>query len=595
MKSFIAHKTLTPKGSFYTLLTKAAVISLLGSTSVAVHSQGFGSVTPGGVQPQIERRNLPSADDQPDLDIPAVPERPLDADSGPVIIVKRFQLEGVDAIPSTDIDQKDIHQLLEKIRSSQPEGFTVGQLQEVANQVTQYYRQQGLILALAIIPQQDINEGTVVISVLPGELGQLSTANNQRYSDKLLQSPFQALVGKPVQVSDIESALLRLDDLPGLDAFGVFRPGENIGETELVLNAKTETPFEFGIYADDHGVESTGKQRLIGNVVWNNPLGTGDQLSITALQTFDPEDSLYGAIRYESLIFSPALSAGFSYSSNDYAISQNIASAIPDTDGETQITSIFTRYSFIRSRNFSLWGTLDFSQKHAEVAFSDFDVDLGEDDLSVFSADMEINSVDSILGGGINEISASYHHGLADFAGSMDSNGDNNPLRDGAGGDFQKVAVDLTRLQLVSENNKLLLRFQGQYSDDLLSSIEQFSMGGPNSVRAYPVSEYIRDKAMFASAEWLMDLPGLLDISSSDTSYWERAQLSFFLDYAKGIRNDPRPSEKKEQNISGAGIGLSVNFRQDFFIKMEAATPISNQDASNGNNPQLWLSTGLEF
>lgn len=583
------------------ILRAGTLLAISLGTTLAFSSntfaQGLGSVTPGGVQPQIERRSLPSADDSQKIEIPAVKDRPFDIDDGPTVFVSRFQLEGVVDIPEAGIKQVAINRILEEVRQQQGDGFTIGQLQETAGLITQYYRQRGLILAFCFIPQQKITDGVVVVSMLAGELGQLSTANNNNYTETLMKAPFEHMLSQPVQARDVESALLRLDDLPGLDAVGIFRPGKEIGETELVLSSQSETPFEFGLYADDHGVNSTGKQRVIASMVWNNPIGLGDRLALAVLQTFDPEDSTYGELSYETLLFNPALSVGLDYSLNDYAIGQ---AGSPNVDGETEIMRLFSRYSFERHRDFSLWGIVDFSRKWAQVSFSDFDFDFGEDNLSVVGAEVGFTSVDSYLGGGINQGNVRADFGLADFAGSMDSNGDSGSLTRGgsgeiAGGDFQKLSFQFARLQAISANHSLLLRTEGQHSDDLLTSLEQYSMGGPNSVRAYPVSEYIREKAVFVSAEWLIDLSSILDKADAPVPGWELVELSVFVDYAKGRANDPLEGQKKEQNISGVGIGLELNFTQAFFVKAEAATPLSNQDASNGDDPQFWLSAGLEF
>jgi hemolysin activation/secretion protein len=122
-------------------------------------------------------------------------------------------------------------------------------------------------------------------------------------------------------------------------------------------------------------------------------------------------------------------------------------------------------------------------------------------------------------------------------------------------------------------------------------------MGGPNSVRAYPVSEYIRDKAIFISTEWIISAPNFTEEPGffGGRRWNEVVKLSVFLDYAKGQKNDPNDFEKKEENISGAGAGLEFKFTETSFLKMEAAVPISNQDASNGDNTQLWFSAGFEF
>lgn len=582
----------------------AMCLLLTGAVATPVFAQGFGSVTPGGVQPNLERQQAPRENQAPQLEIPAVPDRPLGESDGPRLAVKRFQLQGVEDTEGTGISQQDLNSWLEKVRVERPEGFTIGELQALADEITRIYRQNGFILALAFVPQQEITDGTVTISVLPGELGQVSVVNNSSYSDALLMKPAQGLVGEAVQLNRIESALLRVNDYPGLTVSGVFRPGSEIGETELVINTREEDPLEFTLIADDYGVETTGEQRLIASVTANNPLGFGDKLTITALQTFDPEDSTYGAINYESLLWRPDLLAGISYSLNDYAISQSLG--FIETEGETEIVSVYGKFIHTRNRRLNITAVVDLSTKHAEIDFTDFTTSFGEgeDKLTVISAGVDADSVDSWMGGGLNEFSLFYSLGIADFLGSMDKDGDGESLRfedlnatRRIGGDFQKLAFSFQRLQLVDPSNVLLLRLEGQATDDLLSSIEQFAMGGPNSVRAYPVAEYLRDTGLFASAEWIINAPGFSDKRAFNGRTWgEVLTVSLFLDYAFGRSNNELPaSQSREQDISGAGIGLELRPADNAYFKFQAATPISPEDASNDEDPQLWFSAGIDF
>ena len=46
-------------------------------------------------------------------------------------------------------------------------------MQEVADQVTIYYREKGLILAQAVVPIQTVDEGMVIIEVFEGRLGRV--------------------------------------------------------------------------------------------------------------------------------------------------------------------------------------------------------------------------------------------------------------------------------------------------------------------------------------------------------------------------------------------------------------------------------------
>ena len=104
-------------------------------------------------------------------------------------------------------------------------GMTVGEMQQIAAAVTQYYRSAGYVLAQAFIPAQEVVDGEVVIEVLEGNLGNVIVEGNERYSDELLAKPFEDLIDAPVTASGIETAILTVSDYPGLTAFGVFQPG----------------------------------------------------------------------------------------------------------------------------------------------------------------------------------------------------------------------------------------------------------------------------------------------------------------------------------------------------------------------------------
>ncbi len=79
-------------------------------------------------------------------------ERPLDIDAGTRIQVSAFELLGVIDRPEHNIAAQDVQALLDGKLSTQADGFTVGRLQEAADEVTHYYREHGLILAQAFVP-----------------------------------------------------------------------------------------------------------------------------------------------------------------------------------------------------------------------------------------------------------------------------------------------------------------------------------------------------------------------------------------------------------------------------------------------------------
>src|SRR5262249_23027914 len=137
-----------------------------------------------------------------------------------------------------------------------------------------------------------------------------------------------------------------------------------------------------------------------------------------------------------------------------------------------------------------------------------------DDKLATARLDAQWERIDTRFRG-VNRIAFSYTHGFNGLFGSLDAfdaaavaAGTSQVSRLRAIGEFNKIAVQLQRLQRITQYTSLMLRLDGQYSSDPLVSLEQFSMGGPDSVRAYPVAEVLAEKGGVASAELIVGAPG---------------------------------------------------------------------------------------
>ena len=558
------------------------------------------SVTPGGVQPELQRRIVPMAPDTSSFPIPPVIDRPLGVDEGQRIPVKGFVFEGVVDQPEYSIHKSEIEALVEKMRLDQYEQLSIGRLQEIANEVTRYYRNAGFILAQAFIPEQKVQNNTVVIRVMEGTLAAVKVEGNSLYSANVLELPFEDILGAAVQKERLESALLYLTDYPGLNVFGVFKPGDEVGGTNLVLNVQEEERFEWALGGDNYGINTTGEWRAIAEGHWNNVSGVGDRLSAAVLQTFDPTDSTYGSLDYRRPFMGPENSFGFGVSRNDYSIGQDFSTL--DVEGTTDKAYINVQRSFARSRNLNAYGLLEFNRQVADVDQDNSKV--AEDNLSVAVLELGFDSIDTRFSG-INQGNIWYSHGFDDFLGSMDKNGDGESLRingngNNVSGEFDKVRARVARLQAVTRNNSLLLRVEGQFTADTLTSLEQMSVGGPNSVRAYPVNEYLFDKAIFASAEWIINAPGFANRPAFANRTWgEILQFSAFFDYGYGKLNNPTQIEDEVLNdlsIHGAGGAVQLNLPGQFYARLDVASQTSGESTiGNGRNPQYWLTARYEF
>lgn len=581
------------------LLTAIAV----GLAIEAASAQVPPAATPGGVLPRVEPA-VPKAEPADDLfTIPRVYDRPLGLDEGPKIVVKTFRLVGAVDRPAHGVSVAEAAALLEAARLEQPAaGFSINQLQEVAGKIAAYYREHGYILAQSFVPEQEVVGGEVSVQVLEGTLADIQVEGNQRYRAQVLQRPFDALRGEPIEKDSIESALLTLTNYPGVTAFGVLGAGREVGTSRLTLRVQSEDRFEVESALDNHGSQFAGEYRTQLVLTFNDPLRRADRLQLIGLYALDPSDTnthgLYGGLDYEIPLFSPRDSLRVLHLTNTYTVGATAASlASVDTEGETQVDEIGYRHDFPRTRLGSASIGLAVNVKSAE--FQAPPAAIYDDKLTTARVDAQWERFDTRFRG-VNHFALSYTHGFKDLLGSLgdyDPSAPGGASRLGASGEFDKISVQLQRLQRLTQNTSVLLRVDGQYSDDPLVSLEQFSLGGPTSVRAYSVSEVLAERGGVASLELILGAPGIAKKPAFSNYTWgQLLQLSVFADYAKGWLNEPLLSgQEASVELSGAGGALQFAVPGHVFARLEVATPLSSRPVGNGRDPQFYFRLGASF
>lgn len=522
---------------------------------------------------------------------------PLSAEDRDKLLNK---LENSDEQSSAEETLEALEQTIQDFRrkSGRSNELSLAQLQEIAAQVAQYYQQRGFILVKAVIPPQTIQEGRVHIRVLEGILGNVSIEKNRDYNREQMLRPFTDLVGQPVTRQAIETAMLLLNDYPGLETFAVFRPGLHPGETDLLVSVLAEKTVNTNLHFDNYGSEYTGEYRTRLDVEWNNLSSAIDRLRASYSKTYDPQNGSYGSLYYERKAFGPRNLLGVGASSNHYSLGSILEPF--GISGTTTLAQAYWRRAFHRSRLFNSYGLLQLSRKSAKL-----DVTEGEDradELTVFSLESGFNWAGSARRHMANG-RLQYHRGVEGLLGAMEATSDpalTEASRRGgsgafAGGGFSKLNLDYDHWYSLTPKHMLHLSLRGQYSQDLLASLEQMAIGGPNSVRAYPTAAFLRDSAVSTSIEWLMQAPGFSQWKAFGNRRWgEVLQVSLFMDYAKGWLNDPLASDREEVSISGIGAGLRFNYEK-FSARFEFASPLGDEPPDNDRDPQYFLEMNYGF
>lgn len=525
-------------------------------------------------------------------------------------------------MPKYDVSVDEIkNSILNKFQQDQPErGFSIGELQEVADEVTRYYRAKGLILSTAVIPVQTVGSGIVDVQVYIGRLGRVIAESNEKFSEGVLRKPFLGLVGEPVTQKDIEAALLTLTDYPGLSVFGVFQPGQKVGEADIVLKVQEEKWYDVAYRADTHGLQETGRNRFRTTIDWNNPTGFADKLSVTIQQTYNPKNNDFWAIDYE-IFLGRGFTLGGNLFKNRFKIGGEFAASKISAQSDNR--AAYIEKSFIRSRQKNLSSRFSFTSKNSTTRTQGLQTNT--DRLSVFGLEMNFDSVDTFhpfrplirliskstsenFGGGLNFATLSIDRGVNDIFGAMGSSGDQlagsassrssrrgNQATEFAEGQFTKISGSYQRLQLMTKNQSVLFKSEFQWSNDILAPLEQYSVGGPENVRGYPDAEGLFDRAYFFSLEYIFNAPFIADVPAFQNRTWgELLQFSVFYDFATAQQNDAL-NTASDRNTSGSwvtfksvGMGLRFNLPGSIDSRLMYATELGAEIPNNGRFGQIW-------
>ena len=529
------------------------------------------------------------------VDTPTLPVIEEDDPQAPRMEFKSFELLGVVERPDLGIT-KDI---VTRIANDEafmiapmkpPYGFTIGMFEHIANTVTYYYRSKGFFLARAYIPEQVVEEGVIKIQVIESFLDRVVFDGNEVYSDEQLAKLFSDQIGQPIFIDSIEQKLFLLNDYPGVEASSIFGPGTKPGSAAMLVKVKDEKRRGF-VSFDNYGSVYTGENRLRLHYDFNNTFNSADRISMNLLANFDPEFGVYGDLSYVQPILNTTYRVGGGISYNQFDVGQELADL--GISGESVIANVFINKTIIRSRLDNFAANIDLSLKN--VTSSVIDTVASEDKLTVFRFDLAYSGIDRWKWPAQHSATASISIGVADFLGSMDSNGDELSGRRGsdgqfAGGDFSKLLLSYTRSQPIFELQTLLFRYRGQYTSDLLVAIEQFSLGGPDTVRAYPVAEALVDNATFLSIEWIAF------VSPEVKHTWlNKFQFSVFYDYAKGSKNDPIVNEVPSVTLGGAGFSVQVKPFDVVSARIDYAFPVGGDEPTDNRTLPFYFRIAYDF
>ena len=425
-----------------------------------------------------------------------------------------------------------------------------------------------------------------------------------------LSGQFDPLINKPITKLGLESKMLFIQELPGINISAVLSRGVSAGESDLIINVQDEVSNEFQLYIDNQGIEQTGSTRLRFSYTANNPTFSGDKFTFI-LQTSDFINAANRGTAYGSFSYSVPLGGETdSFFDLNYGVNRYQYDGQPlDLEGETTFLSIGFRSYWIKTRELQLYNTWVLRNDSSEYSregsptgdnqrpnLDSATLSFGFQQLSKSTHSLNSGSIEYVVGipgFGLGGTSRNLYPSDRNI-----STGTNELPTD-----FERLGINLTRLQSITEEYSLLFKYRAQFSNDSLFSIFQRTLGGSGDVRSLPNAYYIRDNYQYGSIEWILNSPGISDVPYDEGLTWGQVlQFSFFYDYSSGYDNNPLlDNDNHKVHVSGYGFGLQFNHPDFIYFKLSLGVPtVSDGERtrridSDGGSPFIPLDNPLFF
>lgn len=400
------------------------------------------------------------------------------AADGPLIPVRRIETGASQILPA------------EALRAAVVpfEGRTVplAALQQAVDAINRLYAEAGAPTARALLPPQDVSDGTVRITLVEARLGRVQLGATRLAAAQIL--PRLGLAeGELVSVPRIEAALQRFNRIGAVQLAATLAAGSRPGTTDLLLQPDDPPPQQWTLWADNAGSASLGRTRL--GLALRLPLlsAAGDSLSLSALAT--------GAAP------SPSLSAAWQRPLG--------------LDWTLEATAALGRISVRRGP----FAGLDVQGRSSEAG-----VDLGRRlwlaPEGVWSAGLRLagRSAATTVGGVTQQqarltvLTLHTEWDRLDASGSWSADAALvQGLRALGGGQrYHLLRGHLARLQRLGDGQQLWLRAAVQWTDAAsLPGSEDFQLGGAATLRGYAEGALAGRRGALLAAEWRSPLPAL--------------------------------------------------------------------------------------
>ncbi len=500
--------------------------------------------------------------------------------SGLAVYVSAFRFEGNTVF--TD------EQLAEVVAGFIDRELTTEQLEAARQAVTLHYINGGYINSGATLPDQSVVDGVVWFTITEGQLSQVTVQGNERLKSDYIRKRVERGASVPLSLHELRDALELVRQNPNIGRVNAeLRPGAAPGDSLLDVTVEEAKQFRAGFRFSNSRPPSLGAERLELLLAHSNLTGNGDALNLQWGITkggidemnFGDDDEIN--VSYTIPLNEDDVTLQLSFTRSDTLVIEDPFSAL-NINSESESFGFTVRVPVERTPNSEFALSFGFENRSNETF-------IGSTPFS-FSPGAENGQTEVTALRFTQEwVNRSQTHAVAarstmsvgvDALGAT-ANGNSVP-----DGQFFSWLGQVQYIQLIPDtNNQLVVRISGQVAADPLLTMEQFSIGGSETVRGYRENQLVRDEGVVVTVEFRVPL--VFDAAGNAVF-----TLVPFYDFGSGSNIT---AGSVSNDISSAGLGLVFQPNDQFSAQLFWGQPFRKIDTPEFDLQDIGLHFNIVF
>jgi hemolysin activation/secretion protein len=458
------------------------------------------------------------------------------------------------------------------------------QLLEIRRAINELYVSNGYETSGSFLPPQNIDNGVIQVQVVEGELERVDIKGLKRLRESYVRSRIRLAAPIPLNIPQLEAGLQLLQNNPLFSQVEAeLTAGTAPGKNVLILNLKEVQPIDAALIIDNREIPSVGSVGAIVAVSHNNLLGFGDRLSTDVGITG-------GVNSYNASYVIPVNprngTIGFRYSNGRNRVIEQTFAPLEIT-GRGQTYAIDFRQPVILTPREELTLGLSAQLRRSRTFLFDDEPfsftqgpENGESKVSVLRF-----STDWLSRPNFNSVIAArsvFSLGLGIFDATTNDTGIDGRFLSWLG-QFQYVRA------INSQKDAVVIgRVAAQLTPDSLLPLEQFYIGGVDTVRGYRTSQRVGDNGVTGSVE--LRLPIVRDPGG-----FGLVQVVPFVNVGTIWSNDDDEVTSATGTLLSTGLGLRWQLNNSFSASLDWGIPIISVDRQGNSLQDNGISFSVRF